>query len=410
MSELLHNKRTMRLLDFCLLLRETANRGGQSPKEIWNSFHEDIMAVTPVEVMWLVDAVMQRIPDVSEVKVIVRKMMNSFTHALKRYEWDQPVSNIFINKLLEKNRQIDDRIGRIRTILKEINSQKAIADINSKFENLQVEANLLREMFGHYSEKELVLFPVVEKYIGESRCTQLMWAIHDDIRSTSKEFILELEKPYPSLPVIHKLAGMLFFDIKGLIFREEFVLIPAVYHRIPADEWDFMASDQLESSSVNSAGSVEISGFAEESRLEKGLIDLGTGSPSVHQLIRIFNNLPVDLTLIDAEDKVVFFSTPAHRIFPRTRAVIGRKVHNCHPPKSVAIVEKILAAFREKRRSSADFRITMGNKYILIQYFALYSDNGEYEGTLEVSQDITSIRAMEGDKRLLDWADTVEPD
>lgn len=399
MSELLHNKRTGRLLEFCLSLRESPNRGGQTPKEIWDSYHEDISAATPIEVMWLVDTVMQRIPDLSEIKIIVRKMMNSFTHAMKAYVWDLPDSNIYINKLFEENRLIDGCMERIRTILKEMTSQKDIVDTVSKIEGIKIEANSLIEMFGHYVDKELVLFSVVEKYIEESRCTQLMWAIHDDIRSNVKEFIIELEKPDPSLSVINKLAGMLFFDIRGMIFREEFVLIPAVFHRIPAEAWDFLASDQLES------GSVDITVLSKESGIENGVIDLGTGSPSVQQLIRIFNNLPVDLTLIDAEDKVVFFSTPAHRIFPRTRAIIGRKVHNCHPPKSVAIVEKILAAFKEKRRSSADFRITMGNKYILIQYFALYSDSGEYEGTLEVSQDITEIQAMGGDKRLLDWVD-----
>jgi uncharacterized protein len=399
MPKLLHSKRTERLLEFCLSLGETVNRRGQTPKEIWDSYREDIMAVTPTEVMWLVDAVMQRIPDLSEVKIIVSKMMNSFTHAMKAYVWDQPDSNTYISKLFEENRQIDSCMERLRTILKEINLQEDIVDIVSKIENIKIEMNSLREMFGHYGDKELVLFPVVEKYIVESRCTQLMWAIHDDIRSNSKEFVIELGKSDPSLSAINKLAGMLFFDIRGMIFREEFVLIPAVFHRIPADAWDFLASDQLES------GSVDISGLSEESGIENGVVNLGTGSPSVQQLIRIFNNLPVDLTLIDADDKVVFFSTPAHRIFPRTRAIIGRKVHNCHPPKSVAIVEKILAAFREKRRSSADFRITMGNKYILIQYFALYSDQGEYEGTLEVSQDITKIQDFKGDKRLLDWVD-----
>jgi len=406
MSEMLHNKRTGRLLDFCLSLRETANRRGQTPKEVWDSHSKDIKAATPTEVMWLVDAVMQQIPDLAEVKIIVSRMMNSFTHAMKNYIWDRPETNSYINKLLEENREIDVCMERLRTLLKEMNSQDSKTDIVSKIEAIQIEVYSLREQFGHYGDKELVLFPVIEKYVGESRCTQLMWAIHDDIRSNIKDFVIELEKrkPDPSLSVINNLVGKLFFDIRGMIFREEFVLIPAVFHRIPAVAWDFLASDQLESSSVKT------SKFAKEDRVENGVIDLGTGSPSIQQLIRIFNNLPVDLTLIDADDKVVFFSTPAHRIFPRTRAIIGRKVHNCHPPKSVAIVEKILAEFREKRRSSADFRITMGNKYILIQYFALYSDQGEYEGTLEVSQDITEIQAFKGDKRLLDWVDDGDPE
>ncbi|NQT59351.1 MAG: DUF438 domain-containing protein [Bacteroidetes bacterium] len=401
MSELLHNKRTERLLEFCLSLRGTANRNGQTLKELWDSYSDDIKAAAPAEVMWLVDAVMQQIPELSEVKFVVSRMMNSFTHAMKAHVWDRPDDNPYINKLLEENRQIDGCMEKIRTILKEIQSGNGSVILIQQFRRLKEEVIRLSIMFDHYGGKELVLFPVIEKYIGESRCTQLMWAIHDDIRSNVKEFVVELEKFDPSLSEVNKLAGKLFFDIRGMIFREEFVLLPAVFHRIPAEAWEFLASDQLES------GSVEASGNIGAGRVNDGTVDLGTGTPSVQQLIRIFNNLPVDLTLIDADDRVVFFSTPAHRIFLRTRAIIGRKVHNCHPPKSVAVVEKILTAFREKRQTSADFRITMGSKYILIQYFALYSNEGEceYEGTLEVSQDITAIRTMDGDKRLLDWVD-----
>jgi hypothetical protein len=111
----------------------------------------------------------------------------------------------------------------------------------------------------------------------------------------------------------------------------------------------------------------------------------------------------VDITLVDANDQVVYFNTPADRIFPRTKSVVGRKVQNCHPPKSVHIVEDIINAFRERRQTEADFRLTLRGRYILIRYVALYDNAGEYAGTLEISQDITELRALEGDKRLLDW-------
>jgi PAS domain S-box-containing protein len=136
-----------------------------------------------------------------------------------------------------------------------------------------------------------------------------------------------------------------------------------------------------------------------------GRIDLVTGNPTARQLVHLFNNLPVDITLVDENDKVVYFNTPEHRIFPRTKAVVGRTVQNCHPPKSVHIVQKILEAFRMGTQKEAEFRITVGSRYVRITYTALYHGDGSYAGTLEVSQDITGFRDMEGEKRLLDWQD-----
>ncbi len=127
-----------------------------------------------------------------------------------------------------------------------------------------------------------------------------------------------------------------------------------------------------------------------------------TGSLTFEQLEVLINSLPVDITFVTADNKVGFFSKPKDRLFPRTAAVIGRDVKNCHPPKSVHVVEEILESFKEDRRDSATFWIQMMGKFILIQYFALRNDTGKYLGCLEVSQDITNIRMLEGQKRLLD--------
>ncbi|MFW6287988.1 MAG: PAS domain-containing protein, partial [bacterium] len=133
------------------------------------------------------------------------------------------------------------------------------------------------------------------------------------------------------------------------------------------------------------------------------LIGLGTGVLNIEQLILILNSLPVDITYVDKNDRVKYYSNPADRTFPRSPAIIGRSVQNCHPPESVHIVEKILSAFKEGEKDTASFWIKMKGRYIMIQYFALRDNNGEYQGTLEVGQDITDITKIEGEKRLLDW-------
>jgi len=114
------------------------------------------------------------------------------------------------------------------------------------------------------------------------------------------------------------------------------------------------------------------------------------------------NTLPVDITFIDQEDRVKYFSEGKERIFLRTKSILGRKVQNCHPPQSVDRVEKILRSFKEGRKDSVDFWIHYRGKFVYIKYFALRDRQGGYLGTLEVSQDLSGLQKLEGEKRLLD--------
>jgi len=123
----------------------------------------------------------------------------------------------------------------------------------------------------------------------------------------------------------------------------------------------------------------------------------------------VFANLPVDLTFVDADDTVRFFSEGPERIFARSRAVVGRKVQHCHPPKSVSTVERILSDFKAGRQNVAEFWINLHGKFVHIRYFAVRDGGGKYLGTLEVTQDLTPLRALEGEQRLLSYAATDRP-
>ncbi|MBK5112893.1 MAG: DUF438 domain-containing protein, partial [Candidatus Heimdallarchaeota archaeon] len=136
--------------------------------------------------------------------------------------------------------------------------------------------------------------------------------------------------------------------------------------------------------------------------LKAGVIEFETGPVPIEFIEPIINSIPVDMTFVDENDKVVFFSKGEERIFLRTKAVIGRDVHLCHPEKSIHVVKKILADFRDKKRDIAEFWINLGGRMIHIRYFAVRSKEGKYLGCLEVSQDITEIQKLEGQKRLLD--------
>jgi len=116
----------------------------------------------------------------------------------------------------------------------------------------------------------------------------------------------------------------------------------------------------------------------------------------------MINNLPVDVTYVDENDEVRYFSTPNHRIFPRSKAIIGRLVENCHPPSSVHIVKDLIDAFKSGKKNQESFWIEMGEKFILIRYFALRDEDGKYKGTLEVSEEVSTIRKLTGEKRLME--------
>lgn len=132
-------------------------------------------------------------------------------------------------------------------------------------------------------------------------------------------------------------------------------------------------------------------------------ISLKTGVLTAEQIDLLLTNLPVDVTFVDENDKVRYFSQGKERIFTRTAAIIGRDVHNCHPPQSVHVVQKIIDDFKAGKRDVAEFWLQMGSAFIHIRYFALRDDAGAYKGVIEVSQNVTDIRALEGEKRLLDW-------
>jgi len=136
---------------------------------------------------------------------------------------------------------------------------------------------------------------------------------------------------------------------------------------------------------------------------KKRMLQFETGSLSKEEVEAVLDSLPVDISFIDKEDRVKYFNKAEGRIFVRTKAVIGRKVQLCHPQKSVHVVNKILEAFKTGKKDVAEFWISLNNRLILIRYFAVRDKNGKYLGTVEVTQDITDIKKIEGQKRLLDW-------
>ncbi len=260
----------------------------------------------------------------------------------------------------------------------------------------------LRQYEQHYSRKENILFPYLEKH-GFTGPSAVMWAIHDDIRVGWKK-LHELLSGAPDAARVAEVFGPLATAIREMFYKEENILFPAALQMLSQKEWAAIGVQLSEAAPAY----VEIGEIAASIPTAKadGLIPLQVGALTAQQIALMLTHLPVDVTFVDENDAVRFFSATKERIFQRDPAIIGRKVQQCHPPASVHRVQRILDDFRAGRRSVAEFWIQLGpaeagGKFIHIRYLAVRDERGKYLGTLEVSQDVTSIRALQGERRLL---------
>lgn len=279
--------------------------------------------------------------------------------------------------------------------------------------NLIQDFNTLWDLDKHYSRKENLLFPYLEKN-GITAPPKVMWGVDDEIREEIKQVRRMLAESEPNKDLIYNKATELFDRIKEMIFKEKNILFPMVIDNLSEDEWIKIESesDEIGYCLVGPAGKwtpkrnkiQDKEEINQDSNMEgiKGYVKFDTGILSFSEISTIFNTLPFDITFIDKDDIVKYFSHGKDRIFVRTKAVIGRSVQNCHPPSSVNIVDTILDDFKSGKKDHEHFWIKMGKWYVYIQYFAVRNENGEYVGTLEVTQDINPIQAIEGEKRLLE--------
>ena len=137
-------------------------------------------------------------------------------------------------------------------------------------------------------------------------------------------------------------------------------------------------------------------------KAQEGEITFETGSMNKDELEAMLNSLPIDITFVDKEDTVRYFSQPKERLFPRAKAVIGRKLQQCHPQKSVHLLNQILDEFKSGDRDLAEFWVDVKGRKIHIRYFAIRDSSGKYLGCVGVDQDVTDIQKLEGQKRLLE--------
>ena len=384
------------LIDF-----STAIINGDKPAEKVRENKKLIEQISPSEVIALIDElVLLNIP-IPLLKTGVNKLLNLFNESLKNFPPASIKEDSFLDFLTRNNAEMESRLKELRPLIRKINKNKNEIEIKQYLLKGFAE---LEPFDKHYVIKENVLFPLLEKHWPDHRCLQIMWSFHDDIRRNRKHIISVLKKVELDLPKFNRLAGDLFFNMLAIKFREERIIFPVMLESIPAREIKQLLENSREFRYPFIQPKFKEDNTVVPVKNVRDKISLETGILTAKQIKLIFNHLPVDITFVDEHNKVQYFSTPSKRTFPRAKGIIGRDVKNCHPPESVHIVEEIIEEFRKGNQEKASFWIKMGEVHVLIQYFAVRDKQSRYCGVVEVSQEISEIKQIEGEKRLLDWS------
>lgn len=262
----------------------------------------------------------------------------------------------------------------------------------------------LLEIDKHYARKENVVFPYMEKH-GITAPPKVMWGVDDEIRNDLKSLLRSSQNRTKEELIANTQAALK--KVMDMISKEENILFPMILDTFSDAEWATISaqSKEFETSWVVNPPSYLpqlVIEKQQEEIIQSGSVPLSAGALTFEETNAIFNTVPFDMTFVGADDKVKFFTQGKERVFSRPLSVIGREVKNCHPPQSVHIVEKIVEDLRSGKKDHEDFWINFKGMFVHIRYYAVRNEKGEYLGALEVTQDIAPIKAIEGEKRLMD--------
>lgn len=408
MSELIDN-RARRIATLKEIIQHLHQ--GQAPDAVRAQLREMVRQTDPGEIMAMEQELISGGMPVEEV----RSMCDLHSQVTREVLVQLPAGPIVpghpVDTFRRENSALRQVIAKTRTILAEISALEDDQECKGQLLQLRQSANELMDIDKHYQRKEHALFSFLEKH-GISGPSKVMWAKDDDIRAALKRMnqaahecpaIAAQGKKLATASVSPALAA-----VEEMIFKEENILLPMSLQTLTENEWaEIWASspkygwclvepqDGYTPPKSADAATPAVPG--------DGTITMPTGHVTVEQLTSVLSTLPLDLTFVDAEDRVAFFSEGPQRIFARSKAIIGRKVQHCHPPGSVDIVERILGDFRAGRQNVAEFWIDFHGKFVHIRYFAVRDKEGKYLGTVELTQDIAPLRALTGERRLLQY-------
>ncbi len=296
----------------------------------------------------------------------------------------------------------------IQKLLKELEDTDP-AEESQKYFNI---FNHLQNIERRFERKENQLFPFLEQK-GWNGPSQGMWSFHDNLREQFRLLRKKIAKgEYKDVAADTR---FLTSGIHRLLLIEEDVLFPNALEILSEDDWIEVRKGEeeigwmLAETPVSFPKEEEYIHPSQDTTKRELTFSLENSSHydegymTVDQVNLLLKTMPLDITYVDENDKVIFYNRGEERVFPRSAGIIGREVKFCHPPKSVGTVLKILEEFKKGTKNEASFWINFKGRLIYIRYFAVRDAEKKYRGVIEMSQDITDIKKIEGENRLLDW-------
>ncbi len=382
---------------------------GRDFEEVKGEFNKLLEHVDATEIASMEQQLIKEGMRPEEIKKLCDVHAAVFRDALEKNEVPELVSGHPLYSIKHEN-------DEARKLLQEIGEQVEQLSMAQAGEQKHL-LELLQEKFSffhknlalHYSKKENILFPYLEKH-DITGPPSVMWSVDDEIRELLKKFSAQVSQSE------NNTAGQIkdnFVKLKEkveeMFFKEEDILTPMLRDAVTEEEWAEIKEQELDFGVVFSEPPQGTWQPKTPGKLKweasggNDYIELDTGVLTHEQVNTILTNLPVDITFVDENDEVCYFSDTKDRVFTRTKAIIGRKVQNCHPPESVHVVEQIVNDFKSGKHHHNEFWLELNGRFIYIQYFALRDHDGNYKGAMEVSQDITRARSLQGERRLLKY-------
>jgi len=377
--------------------------GGGTLEEAQRDFADVVRQSSPGEIAEMEQHLIREGIPVSDIKQMCDVHLQVVNPSLTKTPIGAPAGHP-VHTFVSENRLLELVVSHLRARLTATNNAPLPKEHPEAWKELTTYLEKLGEIDKHYLRKEHQLFSHLERY-GFTGPSTVMWAIHDDIRAHLKAVRAACAEQ--DVDFVAANLPSLLDAVTGMIQKEESILLPTALKLLKEEDWIAIKKSEHEigyMEAFSPGAEWEHSGAQKNTTPSSsdGLLEMNVGALSLEQVNLILTHLPVELSFVDENDMVRFYSNQPHKIFARTPDAIGRKVQNCHPPTSVHLVNQILADFRAGKNNVAEFWIPFGEMFVHIRYFAIRDAKGAYRGSLEVVQDVKAIRELKGERRLLD--------
>ena len=411
MSEFLHkssDERKAMLKEILLRLHQ-----GEQPEALKQQLSALLHAIPYQEVVAVEEELIARGPlTTNEIQLFCDHHSQILEGAIDISSAKSVPSGHPIDTFRAENAALGQVISEYHALTKEVKETPAAIDIPAALLKFRTIFNQLMDVDKHYLRKEYLLFPYLEQH-GVTGPPVVMWGKHDEIRGLLKKVFEALSGEITTIEQLQEVISQIFDPavemLDSMITKEEMILFPMTLDLLSEAEWYNIYQETPEFGyclyDPQTIWQPEVEPDSMHFKYEThDAIRLSTGAFNVDELEALFIHLPIDITFVDKDDKVRFYSHSPKRIFARNRSIIGRDVRMCHPPESVHVVETILADFKSGRQSCAKFWIgNFRGRFIYIEYTAVRDPEGNYLGVVECSQDITDLRSLEGSRTLLNY-------